>query len=99
MPAVSGHNGSLVLGSIAGTPVAVLAGHGHYYEHGNSEIMRPALETLKAVGVDTIILTNAAGSLRHDIPPGSVMQITDHINFGNRNPLIGEPSERRFVGH
>ena len=74
----------------AATPVAVLAGRAHYYEHGRSDVMRPALETLKALGVDTLILTNAAGSLRQDIPPGSVMLITDHINFGNRNPLIGE---------
>ena len=41
----------------------------------------PALETLKALGIDDLILTNAAGSLREDMPPGSVMLITDHINF------------------
>ena len=98
VPGVSGHTGSLVLGRIAGTPVAVLAGRGHYYEHGRSDVMRPALETLKALGADTLILTNAAGSLRPEIGPGAVMLITDHINFANRNPLIGEPSEARFVG-
>jgi purine-nucleoside phosphorylase len=45
-----------------------------------------------------LILTNAAGSLRPDMPPGSVMLITDHINFANRNPLIGETTDARFVG-
>jgi purine-nucleoside phosphorylase len=95
---VSGHRGRLVLGRLGETPVAVLAGRGHFYEHGRSDVMRPALETLRALGVDTLILTNAAGSLRHDMPPGSVMLITDHINFANRNPLIDEPADARFVG-
>ncbi len=95
---VSGHRGRLVLGTIGETPAAILAGRGHFYEHGRSDVMRPALETLRALGVDTLILTNAAGSLRQDMPPGSVMLITDHINFANRNPLIGEPADARFVG-
>ena len=97
-PAVSGHSGQLVLGTIGGTPVAVLAGRGHYYEHGRSDAMRPALETLEALGARTLILTNAAGSLRNDMPPGSVMLITDHINFANPSPLIGEATDARFVG-
>jgi purine-nucleoside phosphorylase len=95
---VSGHAGALVLGRVAGASVAVLAGRGHYYEHGRADAMRPPLETLRALGVDTLILTNAAGSLRENIPPGSVMLIADHINFGNPNPLFGEPSDARFVG-
>ena len=98
VPGVSGHSGSLTLGRIRGMPVAVLAGRGHYYEHGRSDVMRPALETLKALGADTLILTNAAGSLRSDIRPMSLMLITDHINFGNPSPLIGEPDDGRFVG-
>jgi purine-nucleoside phosphorylase len=98
VPAVSGHLGSLVIGHVGGTPLAVLAGRGHYYEHGRSDVMRGALETLQALGVDSLILTNAAGSVRRDIGPGSVMLIEDHINFANRNPLIGEPDDARFVG-
>lgn len=94
---VSGHEGSLVVGRMGGTSVAVMAGRGHYYEHGRSDVMRPALETLKALGVRDLVLTNAAGSLRQDIPPAAVMLITDHINFGNRNPLIGVQSDYRFV--
>jgi purine-nucleoside phosphorylase len=94
---VSGHAGHLVLGRIGDTPVAVLAGRAHYYEGGNSGVMRPALETLKAIGVETLILTNAAGSVRRDIEPGAVMLITDHISYA-RNPLIGETTDARFVG-
>ncbi len=97
-PGVSGHAGALHIGRVAGVPVAVLAGRAHYYEHGRADAMRPALETLKALGIDDLILTNAAGSLRQDMPPGSIMLITDHINFGNASPLIGEASDARFVG-
>lgn len=97
-PSVSGHAGSLVVGSIDGAPVAVLAGRGHYYEHGRSDVMRPALETIKALGAEILILTNAAGSVRHEISPGSVMLIGDHINFANMNPLIGEAGDTRFIG-
>jgi purine-nucleoside phosphorylase len=60
--------------------------------------MRPALETLAEIGVAKLILTNAAGSLEPEMGPGSVMLITDHINFSGANPLIGEPTDRRFVG-
>jgi purine-nucleoside phosphorylase len=98
VPGVSGHLGSLVIGQMAGVPVAMLAGRGHYYEHGRSDAMRTALETLKALGAEILILTNAAGSVRPHIQPGSVMLIEDHINFANRSPLIGEPTDARFVG-
>ena len=60
--------------------------------------MRPVLETLAGIGVTKLILTNAAGSVDPDMPPGSVMLITDHINFSGSNPLFGEPTDRRFVG-
>jgi purine-nucleoside phosphorylase len=98
VPSVSGHAGSLVLGRVAGQEVAVMAGRGHFYEHGRADVMRPALETLKALGASDLVLTNAAGGLRQEIPPGSVMLIADHINLGTGNPLIGEPSDARFVG-
>jgi len=95
---VTGHAGQLVAGDFNGTPVAMLAGRAHYYEHGNAAAMRPALEILQGIGVTTLMLTNAAGSLDAHMPPGSVMLITDHINFSGSNPLFGEPSDRRFVG-
>lgn len=95
---VSGHAGELVAGTLEGTPVVMLAGRAHFYEHGDAAAMRPAIEVLADIGVTTLILTNAAGSLHADMEPGSVMLIEDHINLSGANPLIGEPSDRRFVG-
>lgn len=95
---VTGHAGELVAGRFAGQPVVMMAGRAHYYEQGNAAVMRPALETLAGIGVTRLILTNAAGSLDPEMLPGSVMLITDHINFSGSNPLFGEPTDRRFVG-
>lgn len=95
---VTGHAGQIVAGDFAGRQVAMLAGRAHYYEHGNAAAMRPALEALAGIGVDRLLLTNAAGSLREEMGPGSVMLITDHINFSGTNPLFGEETDRRFVG-
>ena len=95
---VTGHAGQLVAGDFNGTPVIMMAGRAHYYEHANAGAMRPALETLHGIGVTTLMLTNAAGSLEPDMGPGSVMLLTDHINFSGSNPLFGEPTDRRFVG-
>lgn len=95
---VSGHAGELVVGRLSGAPVVLLSGRIHYYESGDAAAMRHPLELLKAGGVERIVLTNSAGSLREDMPPGSVMMIADHINWSGMNPLIGEPSDARFVG-
>ena len=96
-PHVSGHNPKLVIGQMEGTRVAVFGGRSHYYENGKADAMRLPLELLKALGADRLILTNAAGSMRQDIPPGELMLISDHINFSGLNPLIGEASDARFV--
>lgn len=95
---VSGHAGEVVAGTIGGTPVLLLSGRVHYYEKGDAAAMRPVLEVLQGLGIEKLILTNAAGSLREDLPPGSVMLIEDHINFSGTNPLIGEETDARFVG-
>ncbi|WP_287886092.1 MULTISPECIES: purine-nucleoside phosphorylase [Paracoccus] len=94
---VSGHVPQLVVGRLDGRRVAVLGGRAHYYESGRADVMRLPLEVLKALGCDRLILTNAAGSLRADMPPGSLMLLSDHIAFAGTNPLIGEASEARFV--
>ena len=94
---VSGHNPHLHLGQLEGVDVAIFGAREHFYENGNPAAMRLALETLKALGGETLIVTNAAGSLRADIPPGNLMLLSDHINFNGRNPLIGEASDARFV--
>jgi purine-nucleoside phosphorylase len=95
---VSGHAGEVVAGRLGGRPVLMLAGRAHYYEKGEAAAMRPVLETLAGIGVTRLILTNAAGSLVPEMLPGSVMLVTDHINFSGTNPLIGEASDGRFVG-
>lgn len=94
---VSGHNPNLVIGTLEGVRVAVFGGRAHYYETGNPAVMRLPLEVLKALGGRALIATNAAGSLRSDIRPGDLMLVADHINFSGLNPLIGEPTDARFV--
>jgi purine-nucleoside phosphorylase len=94
---VSGHNPNLVIGDLEGVRVAVFGGRAHYYEHGKSDAMRLPLEVLKDLGADAVIATNAAGSMRLDMPTGSIMCLSDHINFSGLNPLIGEPTDARFV--
>ena len=95
---VSGHSGELVWGLLNGVPVFILSGRIHFYEKGDAAAMRPALEVLKGLGAEILVLTNAAGSTRAELKPGSVMLIDDHINYSGLNPLIGEPSEARFTG-
>lgn len=95
---VSGHAGELIVGRIAGVPVAVLSGRAHYYEDGDARAMKTPIATLKEIGVEALILTNAAGGLDPEVPPGELMLITDHINFAGTNPLIGERGDQRFVG-
>ena len=94
---VSGHVPQLVIGTLEGRRVAVFGGRSHYYESGRADAMRLPLEVLAALGCDSLILTNAAGSLRADIPPGGLMLLNDHIAFAGTNPLIGETTDARFV--
>ena len=94
---VGSHAGKLVLGHVGPTAVAVLQGRAHYYERGHADEMKGAIDTLAGLGCETLLQTNAAGSLRLDMPPGSAMAITDHINFTGVNPLFGESGDSRFV--
>jgi purine-nucleoside phosphorylase len=94
---VSGHGKELLIGMLSGKRIAVLTGREHYYQQGHAAAMRPALETLADLGAQTLLLTNAAGSLVAGISPGELMMISDHINYAGINPLIGEPTDKRFV--
>ena len=94
---VSGHGRDLLVGRLGGKRIAILTGREPYYEHGNAAAMRPALETLADLGAKTLLLTNSAGSLDQGTRPGDLMMISDHINYAGMNPLIGEPSDKRFV--
>jgi len=94
---VSGHGRDLLIGTMGGKRIAILTGREHYYEHGNAAAMRPALETMAKLGASTLLLTNSAGSLDERFRPGDLMLIADHINYAGMNPLIGEPTDRRFT--
>ncbi len=96
-PGVEGHSGRLVLGRIGNRDVAVLQGRTHYYERGEIFAMKAPLRALRAIGCETLLLTNAAGSLLEAAGPGSVVLIRDHINMTGVSPLFGEPGSRRFV--
>jgi purine nucleotide phosphorylase len=96
-PSVEGHAGRLSLGRIGKTPVGVLQGRAHYYEHGRADAMKVPVRTLHAIGCDTLILTNAGGSLDPAMGSGSVMMITDHINLVQSSPLYDESGNSRFV--
>ena len=88
-PSVEGHAGRAVLGSVGGVPVAVLQGRAHLYEGGDVEALRTPVRALRQAGVSSLILTNAAGSLRPEVGPGKLMAITDHINMTGVNLLMG----------
>ena len=97
VPSVAGHSGRLVIGKLVGKPVALFQGRGHYYERGEAREMFTAIETFHRLGGRTLLLTNAAGGLHVDWPPPALVAITDHINFAGANPLIGLPTDKRFV--
>lgn len=97
VPKISGHAGKLHVGKIGGVEVAMLAGRAHPYESGKADVMRPVLDQLKEAGIETLVLTNAAGSLKLSLPAGSIMLITDHINYSGMNPLIGQHGDENFV--
>jgi purine-nucleoside phosphorylase len=94
---VSSHAGEVVAGWLEDVAVVVYSGRSHYFESQDITAMREPVAALRALGCDTQILTNAAGSLRSEVGPGEVMLISDHINFSGANPLIGEHGDDRFV--
>ena len=92
---VEGHAGRLVIGTAEGVTVAAMQGRFHFYEGYALEDVTFPIRVLKLLGVRTLILTNAAGSLNTELSPGSLMVISDHINLMGVNPLIG-PNDDRF---
>ena len=96
---VAGHAGALILGRLAGTPVAALSGRVHFYEGHPMERVTFAVRVLAAFGIRDLLLTNAAGGLNRSFRPGDFMLLRDHINLTGTNPLRGEAIEGlpRFV--
>jgi purine-nucleoside phosphorylase len=89
VPTAKGHQGRLVLGTLEEQAVAVLQGRSHLYEGYTAAQVAFPVRVLAALGVRTLIVTNAAGGLSATVRAGDLMLITDHINFSGANPLVG----------
>lgn len=92
---VAGHAGKLHIGKLDGVPVIVLNGRKHFYETSDAYPLKTMIRAMRAAGVETLFLSNAAGSLRDAIKVSELMLITDHINFMGLNPLVG-PNDDTF---
>jgi purine-nucleoside phosphorylase len=92
---VIGHEGRLVVGTLAGRRVAALSGRAHFYEGHDLRTVTFAARVMGRIGVKVMILTNAAGGINVALTPGTLMVIDDHINLLGSNPLVG-PNEDRF---
>ncbi len=91
---VAGHAGELVLGHVGGVPTAVMSGRVHYYEGYDMREVTFPMRVLAALGVEAVLLTNAAGASNPAYEPGDFMIIVDHINLTGQNPLRGPNDER-----
>ncbi|MEQ1832577.1 MAG: purine-nucleoside phosphorylase [Candidatus Eisenbacteria bacterium] len=110
---VESHAGELHVGLLAGRPVAVMKGRVHYYEGYTMQQVSFPVRVLQALGCTTLIITNAVGGMNPDMPAGTIVVTTDHINLMGDNPLIGpnddelgprfpdmsEPYSRALVSH
>ncbi len=100
IPTVAGHEGRLVSGRLAGTPVMVLSGRAHFYEGHDLATVTFPIRVLAACQIKDVLLTNAAGGINPRFRPGDLMVIRDHINLIGSNPLRGGAhacSTSRFV--
>ncbi|HTC22887.1 MAG TPA: purine-nucleoside phosphorylase [Gemmatimonadales bacterium] len=97
-PTVEGHGGKLIAGALAGHTVLAQSGRFHMYEGHEASVCALPVRVFAALGISTLIVTNAAGGIRRTFSPGTLMLIADHINLTFRNPLIGPVvgSESRF---
>jgi purine-nucleoside phosphorylase len=86
---VEGHSGRLVVGTVAGTPVAIMQGRVHAYEGYSPEEVTFPIRVLGRMGITTLVVTNAAGGVRLDLKQGQLVLLSDHINLTGRNPLVG----------
>lgn len=90
---VQGHDGKLILGTVGGVEVAALQGRFHLYEgHDMEDVVYP-VRVLAKLGIEALIVTNAAGGINLSYQPGDLVVLTDQINMTGRNPLIGPNDE------
>lgn len=90
-----GHNGRLIFGMLGGKQVVCMQGRLHYYEGYTMEDTTYPIRVMAKLGIKNLLLSNAAGGINTEFTPGTLMLITDHINFLGRNPLMG-PNEADF---
>ena len=97
-PSVAGHRGEFVLGHVGAREVAVVSGRLHLYEGTAAGTVALPVRVLHALGVRTLMVSNAAGAIRGTLAPGTLLALSDHINLMWRNPLIGplRPGDERF---
>lgn len=91
---VEGHAGELVVGEAAGRPVVLMNGRFHLYEGHPVQAVAFPVHVMKALGVRTLVVTNAAGGVNTAFSPGDLMLIEDHLNLTGQNPLVGPNDER-----
>lgn len=90
---VVGHAGRFVLGMCKGKKVIAMQGRVHYYEGYSQKTITLPVRIMKRLGIKKMVLTNAAGGVNKNFAPGTLMMISDHINFSGSNPLLGENIE------
>jgi len=98
VPRVEGHKGELVVGTLAGKTVLAQSGRFHMYEGYSAEAAALPVRVFAALGIRTLVVTNAAGGIRRTFGYGTIMLLSDHLNLTGRNPLVGHarPGEERF---
>jgi purine-nucleoside phosphorylase len=91
---VEGHHGKLIFGTIAGKPLIAMAGRFHFYEGYSAEEVVFPIRVLKMLGIETLLISNAAGGVNPSLKVGDLMIITDHISMAAKNPLLGKNDDR-----
>lgn len=92
---VAGHDGTVIAGDLNGVRVLAFKGRKHFYETHDATPLKTLIRSAHAAGINTLFVSNAAGSLRDNIPVAGLMAIADHINYMGLNPLVG-PNDDAF---
>mgnify|MGYP004492477361 CR=1 FL=1 len=93
---VKGHKGRFVFAHVEGVPMVIMQGRVHYYEGYPAAMLALGVRVMKSLGVETLLVTNAAGGVNLDYRPGDIMVIADHIKLNGASPLRGRNVEFRY---